>query len=342
MNHHLRNEHACGTSTAPRAGWALDGRTPTHAPDRGPTVVWDPGAHDHEQHVAFVGTAGEASAEMSVQELVLAAQARERAAADRLGELDRSKSEFVATVNHELRTPLTNIAGYLEILEDTCDESSADQAHLLEAMRRNCDRLSHLVENLLTLSGLDSDGAPEGVAEVDLAKIVRDTSQHVHHPSAGDKRLNLTLDTPSEPVVVHGNEDRLRRVVLNLVSNAVKFANAGGSITCVLRTGEGQALLSVSDDGIGVPQSEQSGLFTPFFRSSEAQARQIPGVGLGLAIAASIVEAHHGTIAAQSERGRGTTLTVRLPLKPVGYRRTLLQSLAQPSDVGDALVATTR
>jgi signal transduction histidine kinase len=249
-----------------------------------------------------------------------AASDSERAVSERLRKLDDARNEFVATVSHELRTPMTSITGYVELLQDcTGGDLTKEQSDFVEAIRRNSDRLTALANDLLTLSSLEPGTYSAEHVEVDLGDVLFTAASSLQAVLAG-RRLELTLDAPHDPVKVEGDARHLDRMVLNLLTNAVKFTEDGGWVRCVLRQRDGTAVLEVSDNGIGIPEAEQRELFTRFFRSSTAQEHEIQGSGLGLAIVQSIAQGHGGRVSVRSTDMRGATFTVELPIATI--RRT--------------------
>jgi signal transduction histidine kinase len=245
---------------------------------------------------------------------------REREMVHRLQELDQAKSDFVASVSHELRTPLTSIRGYVEMLRDgDAGEIQPDQEHMLEVVQRNTDRLLGLIEDLLTLSRIESGAFRVALAPVALDGIVRATLEELR-PQAAGRDVDLVADVAEDVPAVLGDAAQLERVLLNLLSNAIKFTTDGGRVVVRVRASGPTVELVVEDEGIGIPEAEQERLFSRFFRSSTAQERAIQGTGLGLAIVKTIVEHHSGEISVRSQSGVGTTFTVRLPAAaaPVG------------------------
>lgn len=245
--------------------------------------------------------------------VLVAALDHETESAERLRELNLAKSEFVATVSHELRTPLSSIAGYAEVLE-TDGELTPQQRRFVEAITRNAVRLSALTDDLLLVSGFSSLAQREEHEEVDLAAVVSGSREVIDVLRVGHQ-LDFIFELPEHPVLVTGDARHLERVVLNLVGNAIKFSEDHGSVTCRVWTGPSDAYLEVTDTGIGIPEEEQRDLFTMFFRGASARNRAIQGTGLGLHIVSSIVRHHDGEISVRSGGERGTTFTVRLPLR---------------------------
>jgi signal transduction histidine kinase len=242
-------------------------------------------------------------------------------------ESERLKDEFVATVSHELRTPLTSIVGYSELLLGT-GELDETQRQFLDVIDRNAHRLHRLVGDLLFFAQVESRQLQLNRIRLDLSAAARAALEGAG-PTAEANGLTLEFDAAA-PVEVDGDAARLEQLLDNLLSNAVKFTPEGGRVCVRVRAEGADAVLQVSDTGIGVPPDELAQLFRRFFRSTSATSREIPGTGLGLAIAKAIVDAHDGTITAASSRG-GTTFTVRLPRAPTADDDVPASDLAAPS-----------
>ena len=240
----------------------------------------------------------------------------QRRLTQRLAAADHARQQFLASTSHELRTPVTSILGYVEMLED---ELGPEHASYLEILHRNGERLRDLAESLVVLSRLESDEAPRvasGVGEgADLGEVATWVRQTMA-PLAAAQRVTLTLDLPEHPLTVSGPEDQIEQVLLNLVSNAVKYTPEGGSVVCSLSRVGTQARIEVRDSGIGMAPEDVERLFTRYFRAESARASSIDGVGLGLSIVHEIVTAQGGRIEVSSELGVGTTMVVLLPLAP--------------------------
>ena len=232
---------------------------------------------------------------------------------ERLRKLDRMKDEFIALVSHELRTPLTSICGYLELLlqDDVMASLPEAQLNWLEVIDRNAERLLRLVEDLLLTAQASAGNLALEKAELDVAAVVAQAVQ-AGTPVAAARGISLTCATESLPFA---NGDRLRigQVVDNLVSNALKFTPAGGTVDVRAYPYRSAVRIEVTDTGMGISDEEQSQLFERFFRTARAQEQAIPGVGLGLSISKAIVEAHDGRISVRSAEGVGTTFFVDLP-----------------------------
>jgi signal transduction histidine kinase len=231
---------------------------------------------------------------------------------EQLRELDRLKDEFVAVVSHELRTPVASIHGYIALLMGRDPGPLTDtQERFLRIVRRNGDRLLGLVEETLLLAEAEAGNLPLAREPVDLGSVVSDALDS-SRPGAEAKGLSLELET-EDAVLVDADPRRLGQIVDNLVSNAIKYTPEQGRVTARAARRNGEALLEVSDTGIGIPPEELPHLFGRFYRTTAAQAAAIPGTGLGLAITRALVTSHGGVIEVDSEPGTGSTFRVRLP-----------------------------
>ncbi len=217
--------------------------------------------------------------------------------------------QFVADASHELRTPLAAIRGYAELTRPSRADAPPDLAHAMERVESQAIRMSSLVEDLLLLARLDS-GRPLEREDVDLTVLMVDAIGDAH--AAGpDHAWNLEL--PDEPVVVTGDAPRLHQVVVNLLANARTHTPAGTTVTATLDVEGNSAVVTVLDDGPGVPPSVLPEIFERFTRADTSRSRTAGSTGLGLSIAAAVVQAHGGQIQVDSVPGH-TCFTVRLPL----------------------------
>ena len=228
-----------------------------------------------------------------------------------LVELDRMKDDFVASVSHELRTPLTSINGYLDLMLEDDEDFPATQRQYLGVVRRNSERLLRLVGDLLFVAQVDAGRISLEMTAVDLTGLVADAVEGVR-PVAEEKHLELVADV--EPIEIpQADALRLGQVLDNVLSNAVKFTPAEGSVSVRAFLDGTHAVVEVEDTGMGIAPEDQARLFDRFFRTAAAGHMAIPGTGLGLAIAKAIVEGHDGTISLASEPGQGTTVRLELP-----------------------------
>ncbi len=270
---------------------------------------------DDARPAGYLAVAHDVSERRAAERALRAALDLEQQAVERLEELDREKSEFVSSVSHELRTPMTSVLGFTQLLGSGAGGSLTDrQRDMVDRIERSGHRLLGLIENILSLSRLESQRELEAVvATCDLREVVTAALEETEE-LVRPRDLTLRATLPPQPVVVRGERDQLERVVINLVSNAVKFTPDGGRVGLDLAVSTGSAVLRVSDTGVGVPEAEQERLFESFFRASTALSTGVQGTGLGLTIVRSIVERHGGSVAVRSAVDAGTSFEVRLPL----------------------------
>jgi two-component system phosphate regulon sensor histidine kinase PhoR len=228
------------------------------------------------------------------------------------------RRDFVANVSHELKTPLAAIRGYAETLRDGALEEPPTALRFTERILWQCRRLQALLDDLLTLSRLESVAMPAEREPVDLRLVAR-RAVELLAAAAQEKKLTVKIDEVAEPAwlpLVPGDENGLERLLVNLVDNAVKYNRPGGEVTIRLLREDSQALIEVSDTGIGIPQEALARIFERFYRVDKGRAREEGGTGLGLAIVKHVAQAHGGQVEVESRTGRGTTFRVRLPLAP--------------------------
>ena len=237
----------------------------------------------------------------------------ERRRAEALAEVDRAKTAFFSNVSHEFRTPLTLMLGPLEdVLNDRQPDALQDhQRERLETAHRNSLRLLKLVNTLLDFSRIEAGRLQAQYAPTDLAALTADLASGFR--SAIERAgLSLTTDLRTLPEAVFVDRDMWEKVVLNLLSNALKFTFEGG-ITVTLRAEGGEAVLAVQDTGVGIPPDQLSRVFERFHRIQGQRSRSFEGSGIGLALVHELVRLHGGRIDAQSAPGTGTVFTVRMP-----------------------------
>ena len=225
----------------------------------------------------------------------------------------RLRDELIATVSHELRTPLTSIMGYTELLADLGEEDISARARpMLEVIERNAARELKLVEDLLKLAFYDQQRLEVALAPLDIAELAHDVveDQQLRAQKTG---IALTLDGKGSLPPVLGDRYRLSEVLDNLVSNALKFTPAGGSVQVRVANEGPMARLEVRDTGTGIGADEIPHLFDKLYRSPRAVAEQKQGAGLGLPIVKQIVDAHGGQVSVLSDLGAGTLVRVELP-----------------------------
>ncbi len=229
----------------------------------------------------------------------------------RLKQLERQREEFVANVSHELRTPLSLIKGYVETLLDGAQNNPEVASRFLKIIERNTQRLDFLIQDLLTISALESGRMQLNLSPVNLfslaEKVLGDLS-----PNAEAKQVSLVNELPE--LTVNGDFNRLDQVLANLVDNAIKYGRANGRVVVGgKKLDDGRLEICVRDDGPGIPAESLDRVFERFYRVDKARSRDQGGTGLGLAIVKHIVQAHGGEVRAASEPGQGATFYFTLP-----------------------------
>jgi heavy metal sensor kinase len=230
---------------------------------------------------------------------------------ERLDSAFRYSRRFVADASHELRTPLAVLQGELESLVQQ-PQFTPEWRDKVGSALEEVDRLTHIVEGLFAISRLDAGEAAAEWVRLDLAGLATATADQMSL-LAEDKQITLNSQAPDN-VWVEGDRARLRQVVVNLLDNAIKYTPAGGAITLRVTNQASQAILEVSDNGIGIPAEALPRVFERFFRVDQARSRDQGGAGLGLSIVKSICLAHHGHVEVSSEAGQGCRFRVELPL----------------------------
>ncbi|WZL73083.1 ATP-binding protein [Clostridiaceae bacterium 35-E11] len=228
--------------------------------------------------------------------------------------LDNMRKEFVANVSHELKTPLTSIKSYTETLLDGALEDQGIAEHFLKVIDSEADRMNRLVQDLLQLSRLDYKRVNWNKRETDLVKLIENVVLKMTI-TAKNKKQEVNFITDTKEMIGIIDMDKIEQVVLNILSNAIKYTPDGGKIDIALHQQEDQGMLTIADNGIGIPEKDLPRLFERFYRVDKARSRELGGTGLGLAIAKQIVEAHQGNIQINSKEGEGTKVTITLPLR---------------------------
>lgn len=231
----------------------------------------------------------------------------------RMSELDRAKSDFMRLASHELRGPVAVVQGYLSMLEDgTLGELPGEARRAVPIMSGRLRTMSALVDQMLDIARLEDSRLQLTRERVDLRPLIEAACQDGRHLAGDPHRLALELGPAPIPVEV--DSGRLRTIVGNLLDNAFKYSPDGGPVRCCARLERGQALVTVSDQGVGMDAEAQSRLFTRFGRVVSEENAGIPGTGLGLYLSRELARLHGGDLTVTSAAGRGSTFTLRLPL----------------------------
>ena len=228
--------------------------------------------------------------------------------------LDNMRREFVANVSHELKTPLTSIKSYTETLLDGALDDRELSENFLKVVDSEADRMTRLVRDLLQLSSIEYKQIKWNKRSSDLIKIIENSVLKIRM-TAKNKNQSLSFKTNEESLIAYLDSDRIEQVVLNILSNAIKYTPDHGKIEVALEKAEQHAAIKIIDNGIGIPKEDIPRLFERFYRVDKARSRELGGTGLGLSIARQIIEAHDGTIQISSSEGDGTEVVIILPLK---------------------------
>jgi signal transduction histidine kinase len=271
---------------------------------------------------AETATLGKAFNEMA-KELEIEAANRDQ--------LDRMKDEFVLTASHELRSPLTSVQGFAELLMMERDSLTPRQVETVEIILDNCRHLVRLLNDLLDLARSDAGRLAIRPRPTELSPLIEDVVRTMRaQTDAKDQTLTEQID-PDLPLV-DVEADRIRQILVNLVTNAHEYSPERASISVSARVTDDEVQIDVTDNGPGIPPAQAEHIFERFVRGDAGLTQRVGGTGLGLAISKSLVELHGGTIAVDSVVDRGSTFTVRLPLSAPGAvatTPTALESLAE-------------
>jgi two-component system phosphate regulon sensor histidine kinase PhoR len=244
--------------------------------------------------------------------LVLSDRTRERA-------VERTRADFVANASHELRTPLASLVGFIDTLRGPARDDEAARTRFLDIMAEQAARMNRLIDDLLSLSRIELTEHQPPAKRVDLFDAVT-RMLAAFEIRIRERGVTMCLDADENVPDVLGDGDQLEQVLQNLLDNALKYGREGGTVTVSLRRAAGEKwparpglVLSVSDDGPGIPKAQLPRLTERFYRVDSSRSRSIGGTGLGLAIAKHVVNRHRGILMIESEEGQGATFSVWLP-----------------------------
>jgi two-component system sensor histidine kinase VicK len=231
--------------------------------------------------------------------------------------LDNMRKEFVANVSHELRTPITTIKSYSETLMDGAIDDKEVASEFLGTINAETDRMTRLINDLLELSRFDYKYAKLVMKSFDINFMVKNSVSKLEK-LAYDKGQTLRLDVPEGELIINGDRDRLEQVVINILSNSIKYTKENGTINVSLKIlkvdgFQDKIMIAIKDNGIGIPKEDLERIFERFYRVDKARSRAMGGTGLGLSIVKEIVDAHGGKIEIDSEVGKGTEMRVIIP-----------------------------
>ena len=229
--------------------------------------------------------------------------------------LDELRKEFVANVSHELKTPLTTIKTYSETLLDDGLENKEMAVSFLGVINKESDRMNRIVSDLLTLSRIDYQKISWRKTKFSIDALLGELTETLSIP-AKKHQHSLTYIAPENLPKIIGDRDRIQQLLINILSNAIKYTPNGGTIRIVASVRGDEVHIQVKDNGIGIPKADLDRLFERFYRVDKARSRDRGGTGLGLSIAKEIADAHGGRISIESQEKVGTTVHIYLPIHP--------------------------
>jgi len=228
-------------------------------------------------------------------------------------EVSRMKSEFVSNVSHELKTPLALIRMFGETLDEGIVTDEKKRKEFYSIIRKESERLTHLIDNVLDFSRMDTGVKKYHFVEADLVKVVK-SSLEAYKFHIRDNGFEIESELPDELVMLKIDKDAISQALLNLLSNAVKYSEKGKYILVKVHKNSNSAMISVTDNGVGIAKEEMKKIFDKFYRVPTTKVEEARGSGLGLALVKHIVDAHDGTIEVESELGQGSKFTIKIPL----------------------------
>lgn len=227
--------------------------------------------------------------------------------------LDNMRKEFVANVSHELKTPITTIKSYTETIMGYGDMDEDLSHKFLSVIDNECDRMTRIVRDLLQLSNLDYNKTKWNKVEYPIEKLMEDVCLKLDF-SIKEKNHNVSLNMEEDIPNIVIDKDGIEQVILNIISNAIKYTPNNGEINISVENQDDNVIITVKDNGIGIPEEDKNRIFERFYRVDKGRSRELGGTGLGLSIAKQIIEAHDGNIILKSEYNVGTEINITIPI----------------------------
>ena len=274
--------------------------------------------HDeHGEPAHLVSQIEDITARLESDKALLDAFETDLAATERMNRIDRIRAEMASTVSHELRTPLTSAAGYVELLvEGDAGPLTSEQRMMLDTVSRSLARLDSIVDDVLSIANDDGPPRPQEALVTDLGAILHGAVDAVSIQAAKNGQ-DIVVHDGLDGATMDGDPGRLERVLVNLLTNAVKFTGNDGLITVTGTRTADEAVITVADTGIGIAPDDLERIFERFYRADRGDQPRPPGSGLGLSIVSAITTQYGGRISVDSELGKGSTFTLVLPLRPL-------------------------
>lgn len=230
---------------------------------------------------------------------------------ERLEKEKQIRQEFFSNASHELKTPLTSIRGYVELLESGMSLNEETTKDFMNRIKKEAMRMASLVDDILMISRLESRGAKTDMTEIQAAELVEEAIASLATQAA---ERNISIHKRLNPLTIRADLRQMTELCMNLIGNAVKYNNPGGEVWVEVSRENSDMVLIVRDSGVGIPSESLNRIFERFYRVDKGRSRKQGGTGLGLAIAKHVVNFYHGTVRVESEIGKGSTFTVRLPI----------------------------
>ena len=223
------------------------------------------------------------------------------------------RQEFFSNASHELKTPITSIQGYAELLESGMIQDESTKADFASRIKKEAVRMTGLINDILMISRLEAKEAEVTFSDVRVSVLLEEIIDSLK-PQAAEAQVFVHVDC--QPLMIHANLQQMRELLTNLISNAIKYNRPGGQVWINIRETDGQMVIRVKDNGVGIPSDSLDRIFERFYRVDKGRSRKQGGTGLGLSIVKHIVNFYHGTIHVSSEPDMGSEFTVFLPMFP--------------------------
>jgi PAS domain S-box-containing protein len=276
------------------------------------SAVWGP----KNKYLGVIVVSQEVTQRKRTEEKLKEAMKKLQLANQELTRLDRLKDDFLSNVSHELKTPMISVMGYLGmILKEKVGSLTEQQKKFLETSHKNLLKLERQIDDLLNLAELGIQKNDWTFETINLSKVIEFSCSTVE-PLAQEHQIQLEVHLPQEPVLISGVEDKLNQLFDNLLTNAIKYNRQGGRIGVTLSEDPEFAFACVADTGVGISHQSLKEVFTRHFQEKTRPLGNVKGLGIGLSLVQEIVKLHRGEVRLESEVGKGTTFTVRLPKNP--------------------------
>jgi PAS domain S-box-containing protein len=286
------------------------------------SAVWDP----EKKYLGVIAVSQEVTERKKTEDELKEALEKLQSANEELKHLDQMKDDFLSNVSHELKTPMISVMGYMGmLLKEKVGPLTEQQKQFLEISYKNLVKLGRNIDDLLDLAELGIQKEVWSFNPIDLSKVIEFSCMTVD-PLAKEHQIRLEFQLPPDPVKISGVEDKLNQLFDNLLVNAIKYNRQGGKIKISLFQDSEFVFIGIADTGVGISHQSLNEVFTRHFQEKTKPLGNIKGLGIGLSLVQEIVNLHHGDIHIESEVGKGTALTVRLPKNQKNSSEWLVRS----------------